>query len=246
MADVRIIPRLDIKSAKLIKSIQLEGLRVVGDPSEYAKWYYLQGADELLFMDAVASLYERNHLGDIIEELSASIFVPIVVGGGIRSLSDARAILARGADKVAVNTAALRRPKLLYEIAQEFGSQSLVLSVDAKLQPSGVWEAYSDGGREHSGWLVDEWICEAQAYGVGELLVTSIDREGMRNGFDLELAEMVSKIATVPVILSGGFGEASHIKNLTEVASIDGIAVAHSLHYRQSAISELKSLVSQK
>ena len=187
----RLIARLDIKGPNLIKGVQLEGLRVLGDPREFAIEYYNAGIDELLYMDIVASLYGRNNLLTTVERTAEEVFVPLTVGGGIRSLSDVRAILNSGADKVAVNTAAMRNPRLLREIADTFGSQCVVLSVEAKRQQSGEWEAYTDNGRERTGRSVIEWISEATRNGVGEVLITSVDREGTRRGLDLDLLRRV-------------------------------------------------------
>ena len=200
MTNIRIIPRLDIKGPNLIKGVQLEGLRVVGDPHEFALRYYQQGADELIYMDIVASLYERNNLSDIIKRAADQIFIPITVGGGIRSIDDAKNILRSGADKVAINTAAMKRPELITELAQNFGSQAVVLSVEAKKQPNGTWEAFTDNGRERTGRDVVAWIEQAVSFGAGEILLTSVDREGMRKGFDVELIEQVSKIIPVPLM----------------------------------------------
>jgi cyclase len=184
MASVRIIPRLDIKGPNLIKGIRLEGLRVVGDPHVFALNYYQQGADELVFMDIVASLYQRNSLSDIIRRAADQIFIPITVGGGLRSLPDVHTALRSGADKVAINTAAVQRPTLISEVAQRFGSQCMVLSIEAKRTGPGRWEAYTDNGREHTGLDVLEWVTRGVALGAGEILLTSVDREGTRKGFD--------------------------------------------------------------
>ena len=185
--NVRLIARLDIKGPNLIKGIHLEGLRVIGSPQEHALKYYLQGADELIYMDCVASLYGRNHLGEIISLAARDIFVPMTVGGGIRSVDDATQILRAGADKVAVNTAALTNPGLISAIAKRFGSQCMVLSVEAKQVGPERWEAYTDNGRERTGKDVVEWVREAVALGAGEILLTSVDREGTRKGFDIPL-----------------------------------------------------------
>ena len=184
---VRLVARLDIKGKNLIKGIRFEGLRVVGSPNERARYYYAAGADELLYMDAVASLYERNSLADLVAEVVQDVFIPITVGGGIRSVSDVRTLLRAGADKVALNTAAIRRPGLVTEIAENSGSQCVVLSVEAKSTSPGKWEAYIDGGREKTGRDVSEWVSEGVEMGAGEVLVTSVDRDGTEKGFDVEL-----------------------------------------------------------
>jgi len=182
MAGLRIIPRLDIKGPNLIKGIRLEGLRVVGDPHAFALRYYAQGADEMVFMDIVASLYQRNSLSDIIRRAANQIYIPITVGGGIRSLDDVDNMLRSGADKVAINTAAIARPALITEVARRFGSQCMVLSVEAKRTGPGRWEAYTDNGREHTGLDVIDWIAQAVGLGAGEILLTAVDQEGTRKG----------------------------------------------------------------
>jgi cyclase len=211
MRHLRIIARLDIKGPNLIKGIHLEGLRVVGDPHEHALRYYEQGADELLFIDIVASLYQRNNLSDIIKRAADRVYVPITVGGGIRSLDDVSTMMHSGADKVAINTAAIARPELLGEVARRYGSQCMVLGVEAKRVAPGKWEAYTDNGRERTGRDVVEWVKEAVSRGVGEILLTSVDQEGTRKGFDLPLVQQVCAAVSVPVTASGGFGKPEDI-----------------------------------
>ena len=235
------IARLDIKGPNLIKGVHLEGLRVVGDPIDFASEYYQEGIDEILFMDAVASLYGRNHLGAIISQTAQDIFVPITVGGGIRSAKDARDVLNSGADKIAINSAAVVRPELIREVAEDFGSQATVLSVEAKKNHNGTWEVYTDNGREKSGRLVTEWIEEGVSLGAGEILVTSVDREGTGKGFDISLMHKISTIVTVPVIASGGMGKMSDIHELISGSEISAIAIANSLHYKKVTIQEVKS-----
>lgn len=241
MANVRIIPRLDIKGPNLIKGIQLEGLRVVGDPHAFALKYYEQGADELIYMDIVASLYERNNLSDIIKRAAENIFIPITVGGGIRSVEDAKNILRSGADKVAVNTAAIKNPQLISDISNSFGSQAMVLSVEAKYQNNGKWEAFTDNGRERTGLDIIDWVQQATALGAGEILLTSVDHEGMRKGFDIELIKQVSDIINVPLIVSGGMGDFSHFADAVSVGQADGIAIADMFHYDRLSITDLRS-----
>jgi len=185
VSNLRIIPRLDIKGKNLIKGVQLEGLRVMGDPHQFALKYYRAGADELVYMDIVASLYGRNNLSDIIKRAADQVFIPITVGGGIRSVDDARHILRYGADKVAINTAAIARPDLISEVARRFGSQAMVLSIEAKQVAPGKWEAYTDNGRERTGLDVLEWVRKGVEMGAAEILLTSVDREGTRKGFDI-------------------------------------------------------------
>lgn len=239
MARLRIIPRLDIKGPNLIKGIRLEGLRVVGDPHEFALRYYEQGADELIFMDIVASLYQRNNLSDIIARAANRVFIPITVGGGIRSLDDVNTLLRSGADKVAINTAAIKRPELIAEVSRRYGAQCMVLSVEAKKSGTAKWEAYTDNGREHTGLDVVKWIERAVRLGAGEVLLTAIDQEGTRKGLDLELLQAVTSRVEVPVITSGGFGPVVELAGAAE-AGASGVAIADALHWNRTTIPELK------
>jgi cyclase len=200
MKRVRLIARLDIKGENLIKGVHLEGLRVIGSPSKYAQKYYNQGADELIFMDTVASLYGRNHLSEIIKLVAKDIFIPMTVGGGIRSVEDAVSILRCGADKVAINTAAVARPKLISEISYALGSQAIVLSIEAKRVGENKWEIYTDNGRESTGIDAIEWSIRGEKLGAGEILLTSVDYEGTRKGFDLDLIKAVTGSVSIPVI----------------------------------------------
>ena len=240
MTAVRLIARLDVKGANLIKGIHLEGLRVIGDPGDHAERYYRQGIDELIFMDAVANLYGRNNLLDIVESTTADVFVPITVGGGIRSIEDIHQILRAGADKVAINTAAIARPELIGEAAAIFGNQCIVVSIDAKRQPDGSWEAFVETGRERTGKDAIEWAARAVSLGAGEVLLTSVDREGTLKGFDLELLARLSEAVAVPVIASGGAGCAAHVVEAIRDGHADAVAVASVLHYGKAAIDALK------
>lgn len=241
LSNLRIIPRLDIKGKNLIKGVQLEGLRVMGDPNEFALRYYQDGADELVFMDIVASLYGRNNLSDIISRAADQVFIPITVGGGIRSIDDARHILRSGADKVAINTAAVARPELISDIAHHFGSQAMVLSIEAKQVAAGRWEVFTDNGRERTGIDVLEWVARGVSLGAGEILLTSVDREGTRRGFDIDLTRQVSDAVTVPVITSGGMGSLDHFVQAAGKGRPDAIAIAHVLHYSTLTLAEIRS-----
>lgn len=241
MSNLRIIPRLDIKGPNLIKGIRLEGLRVVGDPQEYAIRYYEAGADELIYMDIVASLYGRNNLSDIISRAAENVFIPITVGGGIRSVDDARHILRSGADKVAINTAAIANPSLISEVANRFGSQAMVLSIEAKLISPGKWEAYTDNGRERTGLDVIDWVRRGVDLGAGEVLITSVDREGTRQGFEIDLIKQISEAVSVPVIASGGMGSIAHFIEAAKVGGADAVAMADVLHYNRMTIGEIRT-----
>lgn len=236
MSNVRVIARLDIKAPNLIKGVHLEGLRKIGDPGSFARRYYEAGIDELLYMDCVASLYERNSLADIVESTSREVFIPMTVGGGIRSIDDASRLLGSGADKVAINTAAVRRPQLISEIAAKFGSQCMVLSIEAKRSGPDTWEAYTDNGREHTGLNVTEWATRAADLGAGEILLTSVDMEGTRKGYDIALTSQVSKAVPIPVIASGGLGTVQHFIEVIEEGHADAVAMADALHYNRIAL----------
>lgn len=240
---VRVISRLDIKAPNLIKGIRLEGLRVMGDPQVFACDYYTQGIDEILYMDVVASLYERSSLHDVIRHAVERVFIPITVGGGIRSLQDATEILSLGADKIAINTAAVKQPALIAEIARQAGSQAVVLSVECKREQQG-WQVYTDNGREKTGRDVLEWVSQAQELGVGEVLLTSVDREGTRKGYDLELLQAVSDRVRLPIIASGGFGELKHASEAAAIDNVTAVAVADGLHYKRFTVKQIKQQLS--
>lgn len=239
MANVRLIARLDVKGPNLIKGVHLEGLRVIGDPQEYARRYYEQGADELIYIDIVASLYGRNNLMDIVRHAARDVFVPLTVGGGIRSSDDVRDLLRAGADKVAINTAVVKRPELIIEVSRRFGSQCMVLSIEAKSRGDGRWEVYTDCGRERSGVDAVEWARRGIELGAGEILLTSIDREGTRKGFDAELTRAVASAVSVPIIASGGYGEPRHLADVVS-AGADAIAIADALHYNRTTVPQLR------
>ena len=235
----RLIARLDVKGENLIKSVQFEGLRVMGDPAEAAVRYYEGGIDEILYVDPVASLYGRNGLHDILRRTVQNVFVPITAVGGIRSVDDARTVLRSGADKVGVNTAAVQRPSLIEELAGEFGAQCIVLSIEAKARTDGTWECFAENGREGTGREPSDWAAEAVERGAGEVLLTSVDREGTRRGFDDELVRTVRAVVDVPVIASGGMGVPEHLVSVL-AAGADGAAVADGFHYGRWAVAALR------
>ena len=229
---LRIIPRLDIKGPNLVKGVHLEGLRVLGKPERFAREYYEQGADELLYMDVVASLYGRNSLLEIVARTSKEIFIPLTVGGGLRTLENIQQVLRSGADKVSLNTAAIRNPDLIHEASRRFGSSTIVVSIEAIKQPDGRYEAYTDNGRERTGVDAFAWAVRAAELGAGEILLTSIDREGTGKGFDLELTRRIAGSVPIPVIASGGAGELRHLEAVATEGKADAICVASMLHYR--------------
>lgn len=231
MKTVRIIPRLDIKGPNLVKGIHLEGLRVLGKPSDFAKYYYDQGADELMFMDVVASLYERNSLHDIISETAKSIFIPITVGGGLRSISDIKEVLRVGADKVCLNTAAIKNPQLIKDASRMFGSSTIVVAIEAIKESNGKYLAYTDNGREYTGVEVFEWAQKAAELGAGEIVITSVDKEGTGQGFDLDLITQVTNLVGIPVIAHGGAGKKSHVVDVLNDGNISSAMISSLFHY---------------
>lgn len=239
MSKKRLIARLDVKNEFVIKGIHLEGLRKVGDPIELAKKYYHEGIDEVIFMDAVASLYGRNNLFHIIERACKEVFVPITIGGGIRSINDIDLALKSGADKIALNTQAIKTPKIITEASRIYGSQCIVGSIEAK-RKGNSWEAYIDNGREETGIDAIEWACKLEQLGVGELMITSIDMEGTKRGFEIPLVEKIAAKVSIPVIASGGAGKPAHVTKLANESNVSGIAVAAILHYNTHSISEIK------
>jgi cyclase len=228
---IRIIPRLDIKGPNLVKGIHLEGLRVLGKPEDFARLYYEQGADELIYQDTVASLYQRNNLTEIIARTAENIFIPLTVGGGLRDLKDINKVLRAGADKVAINTAAINNPDFINQASRTFGSSTIVVAIEATGQSDGNYLAYTDNGREYTGLEVLAWAREAEERGAGEILLTSIDREGTGNGYDLDLTRMVSAEVTIPVIAHGGASNIIHIAETIQSAGADAVAIASMLHY---------------
>lgn len=229
--NIRIIPRLDIKGPNLVKGIHLEGLRVLGKPEQFAKYYYECGADELIYIDVVASLYGRNSLLDIIERTSKEIFIPLTVGGGLRSIEDIRTVLRAGADKVSLNTAAINRPELITEASRRFGSSTVLISIEAIKRPDGTYEAYTDNGRDSTGIDAMEWAVRAEELGAGEIMVTSIDQEGTGKGYDLELTKRIATSVGIPVIACGGAGDLNHIKDVISSGRADAVSMASVLHY---------------
>ena len=240
MKYVRIIPRLDIKGPNLVKGIHLEGLRVLGKPEDFAKLYYEQGADELIYQDTVASLYQRNNLTDIITRTAKNIFIPITVGGGLRTLEDINTVLRAGADKVAINTAAIQNPKFITEASRAFGSSTVVVAIETIKQPDGSYLAYTDNGREYTGIDAILWAKEVEELGAGEILMTSIDQEGTGDGFDLNLIQQISDLLTIPIIAHGGAGTEKHVYNVIKKSGAEAVAISSMLHY--SALKSNSSL----
>lgn len=231
MKTIRIIPRLDIKGPNLVKGIHLEGLRVLGSPQQFAKYYYEQGADELFYQDVVASLYDRNSLGDIISITAKSNFIPLTVGGGIRTVEDIKNLLRLGADKVCINTGAIKNPNLINEASKKFGSSTIVVAIEAIKQPTGEYMAYVDNGREHTGIEVVSWAKRCEELGAGEIVITSVDREGTGKGYDIELIKSITSAVGVPVIAHGGAGKLEHLIEPVKDAYADALCMGSILHY---------------
>lgn len=239
MVNTRVMVRLDVKAPNIVKGIHLEGLRVVGSPGALARRYAADGADELIYMDIVASLYGRNSLADIVAETAREIFIPLTVGGGVRNLDDISRLLRSGADKVAINTAAVSRPEFLREASRSFGAQCIVVSVEAKRTPTG-WEAYTDNGREKTGLEVLDWVRRAVDLGAGEVLLTSVDQEGTQRGMDLELTRTVAEAVPVPVIACGGAGSPGHLEQAVKLGRADAVAAAAIFHYGKHSVPDVK------
>lgn len=237
----RIITRLDIKGPNLVKGIHLEGLRVLGRPEDFAKYYYEQGIDELLYMDIVASLYQRNSLHEIISKTAQEIFIPLTVGGGLRTIDDIRKVLRAGADKVSLNTAAIKNPNIVKEASEIFGSSTIAISIEAIKQADGRYLAYTDNGREYTGVEVLDWAKKVESLGAGEIVLTSIDKEGTGEGYDIELTKMVSENVSIPVVACGGAGNADDVYKVITKGGADAAILASVLHYnfiRKHAVND--------
>tara|TARA_B110000261_G_scaffold64488_1_gene75730 strand:- start:381 stop:1109 length:729 start_codon:yes stop_codon:yes gene_type:complete len=241
---MRIISRLDIKNEFVIKGINLEGLRKVGNPIELALKYYKDNIDEIIYVDAVASLYRRNSLSDLIYETSKKIFVPLTVGGGIRSLNDIEKALKLGADKVSLNSYATENPSFVDQSVKNFGSSTIVIYIETKFNPeTSNWEVYKYSGREKSGIKLFDWLETVQEMECGEIMLTSIDYEGTQQGFDLELIRKIFNKIKVPIIISGGCGTYNHVLDLKNEFNNVSVALASALHYNKLNINKLKKII---
>ena len=230
-AVLRVIPRLDIKGDNLVKGVHLEGLRVLGKPEYFAQHYYHDGADELFFQDVVASLLGRNSLHEVISRTAQNVFIPLTVSGGLRTLDDIASVLRAGADKVAINTAAHECPEFIADAVTFFGKSTIAVSVEAVQQPDGTFEAFTDNGRNRTGRRVSDWIQRVEKLGAGEIVLTSVDRDGTGEGPDLALISEIHKSLSVPLVIHGGIGEVSHIVELIGESAVSGVALASMLHY---------------
>ncbi|MGG5252033.1 imidazole glycerol phosphate synthase subunit HisF [Neobacillus sp. SM06] len=247
MLTKRIIPCLDVKDGRVVKGIQFVQLRDAGDPVELAKVYDEEGADELVFLDISASHEGRKTMVEVVKAVASELAIPFTVGGGINSLDDMKKILRAGADKVSLNTAAVLNPELITEGAGFFGSQCMVVAIDAKYDDSvGTWRVYTHGGRKPTEKVVVEWAREAEKLGAGEILLTSMDSDGEKNGFDLELTRAVSEAVSIPVIASGGAGNADHFVDAFVAGKADAALAASIFHYKETSVHEVKSELKDK
>lgn len=236
----RIIGRLDIKGPNLVKGVHLEGLRVLGKPEDFARYYYENGIDELIYIDVIASLIGRNSLDEIISRTAEEIFIPLTVGGGIRTVEDIRKVLRAGADKVSLNTAAVKNPDIIRQASKIFGSSTITISIEAMRQPDGKYLVFTDNGREYTGIEVLAWAKKAESLGAGEILLTSINKDGTGEGFDIGLVKMVAGSVNIPVIASGGAGKPADIVEVLESGLADAVAIGTLLHYNYLRSHERK------
>lgn len=247
MLTKRIIPCLDVKDGRVVKGIQFVGLRDAGDPVELAKYYDEQGADELVFLDISASFEGRQTMVEVVKKTATELAIPFTVGGGIRTLEDMKRILRAGADKVSVNTTAIERPELIREGADYFGSQCIVVAIDARYsEEDGTWMVYTHGGRNKTNWTAVEWAKKAVELGAGEILLTSMNRDGEKTGFDLALTKAIRDAVTVPVIASGGAGNKEHFREVLQDVDADAALAASIFHYKETSVAEVKAYLCEK
>jgi cyclase len=241
----RIIPCLDVDKGRVVKGVKFQNLRDAGDPVEVAKSYEEQSADELVFLDITASAEERKIMIEVVQRVAETIFIPFTVGGGVSSLEDIRRLLSAGADKVSINTAAVKNPQLIYESAKRFGSQCIVVAIDAKRSERG-WEVYIHGGRTPTGLDVVEWAKRVESLGAGEILLTSMDADGTKKGYDIELNRAVASAVSIPVIASGGAGTMEHFYEVFTQTNVDAALAASLFHFKEVSIPELKAYLKNK
>ncbi|ETT82027.1 imidazole glycerol phosphate synthase subunit HisF [Viridibacillus sp. FSL R5-0477] len=247
MLTKRIIPCLDVKEGRVVKGVQFVSLREAGDPVELAKFYNEQGADELVFLDISASHEGRETMVDVVRQTASTLAIPFTVGGGIRTLEDMKRLLRAGADKVSVNSSALQRPELIKEGSDYFGAQCIVVAIDAKWsEEDGTWMVYTHGGRNKTDWQAVAWAKEAVRLGAGELLVTSMDQDGEKSGFDLPLTKAIREAVNVPIIASGGAGNADHFYDVLQHVDADAALAASIFHYKETSVAEVKNELRQK
>lgn len=244
MLSKRIIPCLDVKDGRVVKGVNFVNLRDAGDPVEIAKKYSDEGADEICFLDITASNEERETMIDVVERTAAQVFVPLTVGGGVRTLNDVRQILLAGADKVSINTAAVKNPDFVKEAADKFGSQCIVVAIDARSVGDSKWEVFTHGGRNPTGIDAVQWAQKMEDYGAGEILLTSMDKDGTKSGYDLPLTKTISRNLRIPIIASGGAGNLEHLSDGVKLGEADAVLVASIFHYGEYTIKEAKEFLS--
>jgi cyclase len=246
MLSKRIIPCLDVKDGRVVKGVNFVNLRDAGDPVEIARKYSDEGADEICFLDITASHEERKTMIDVVERTAAEVFVPLTVGGGVRTIEDVRQMLLAGADKVSINTAAVNDPDFVKRASERFGSQCIVVAIDARRVSEGKWEVYTHGGRNPTGIDALEWAKKMEEYGAGEILLTSMDKDGTKSGYDIPLTRAVSRTVSVPVIASGGAGSLDHLCDGVSDGEADAVLVASIFHYGEHTIRDAKEFMSSK
>lgn len=246
MLSKRIIPCLDVKDGRVVKGVNFVNLRDAGDPVEIARKYSDEGADEICFLDITASHEERKTMIDVVERTAAEVFVPLTVGGGVRTIEDVRQMLLAGADKVSINTAAVNDPDFVKRASERFGSQCIVVAIDARRVSEGKWEVYTHGGRNPTGIDALEWAKKMEEYGAGEILLTSMDKDGTKSGYDIPLTRAVSRAVSVPVIASGGAGSLDHLSEGVSDGEADAVLVASIFHYGEHTIRDAKEFMSSK
>ena len=242
----RIIPCLDVRDGRVVKGVNFVNIRDAGDPVELAKYYSDQGADEIVFLDITATSDARDTVADVVERTAAQVFVPLTVGGGIRTLEDFQRLLRAGADKISVNSAAVARPELISEAAERFGSQCVVLAVDARARGDGAWEVVVAGGRKPTGMDLIEWVKKGEALGAGEILLTSMDADGTKTGFDLAMTKAVTDAVSIPVIASGGCGSLEHFAEVFEETGCDAALAASLFHFGELTVPQVKDYLNSR
>ncbi|MFN4227329.1 MAG: imidazole glycerol phosphate synthase subunit HisF [Candidatus Ratteibacteria bacterium] len=246
MVAIRIIPCLDVKDGKVVKGIHFENIKVAGDPVENASFYSKEGADEIVFLDISATIEGRKTMLDTVRKVADVVFIPFTVGGGISSLDDIEKLLSNGADKVSINTSAVRNPNLIEEAAKKFGSQCIVVAIDAKKIGSDKWEVFIESGKTPTGLDVVDWAKKVEELGAGEILLTSIDRDGTQDGYDIELTKIVSENVKIPVIASGGAGKLEHLYEVIINGKASAVLIASLLHFRILTIPQIKNYLKEK
>jgi len=244
MLSKRIIPCLDVKDGRVVKGVNFVNLRDAGDPVEIAKKYSEEGADEVCFLDITASNEERKTMIDVVERTAGQVFVPLTVGGGVRTLDDVRQMLLAGADKVSINTAAVKDPDFVREAADKFGTQCIVVAIDARSTGKNKWEVFTHGGRNNTGIDAVEWAKKMEDYGAGEILLTSMDKDGTKSGYDLALTKTISRNLKIPIIASGGAGNLEHLSEGIKLGEADAVLVASIFHYGEYTITQAKEFMS--